>query len=397
MKLALTLRKNTGRVVRDGLLSALLLVSIVSLPVSAEESPAQIKQKQADLENLRGKIKSIESTLGKVKADQNNLAKSLREAEQEISKLNTSMRELDESIKSQQKEANKLDDKRNQIQASLNEQMKLLGQQVRSSYVSGRQQKMKMLLNQEDPAHLGRMLAYYEYLTHARTERIDGIQLELLELIELEAALNKELARLKTLKAERTEQLATLVAKRKERNAKITALEADIKNSGKELGQLKQQENALESLIVALKDNLKIPKEFRNAKPFGNSKNKLPWPARGRILARYGQKKNGTSLTWNGIWIGTKAGTPVRAVSKGRIVYVGWLHRYGLIVVMEHPGGYYSLYGHNQETMVSVGESIKAGQLLSRAGDSGGHRKAGVYFEIRKGKNPVNPLSWLKR
>lgn len=378
------------------LLCALLLVG-AGHNVLAQESPAQIKQKQEDLKSLRDKIKTIESGLSKVKEDQSSLSKALEASEQEINKLNTALREVDKEINAQEKEAETFKGKRDDIQVSLSEQLKLLGLQVRSSYVSGRQQKVKMLLNQEDPAVLGRMLAYYEYLANARTDRIDGIQNELIELIELEAALQKELDRLRTLRAERESQLAQLESKREERNKQLGALETAIKNSGKELGQLRQQEGALESLIQALKENLDIPAEFRNAKPFGSSKRKLPWPARGRILARYGQRKHGTSLTWNGIWIGTKAGTPVRAVSNGRVVYVGWLHRYGLIVVMEHPGGYYSLYGHNQETMVSVGDSLKAGQIISRAGDSGGHRNPGVYFEIRKGKSPVNPISWLKQ
>lgn len=374
-----------------------LTILAIAMPVSAAKQPADIKRKQEDLQSLRDRIKSIESSLTRVREDQSSLAAAVREAEQEISAMSTAIRELDGQIQARAKESEKLTVKRDAIQQSLNRQLNLLGKQVRSSYVSGRQQKMKMLLNQEDPAVLGRLLAYYEYMVDARTDRIEAIQLELIDLVELEAALRKELENLQALREERTAQLAALEAKRGERNARLTSLEKDIKSSGKELSQLKQQEQALENLIEALKDNLQIPEEFRNAKPFASSKGRLPWPMRGRILARYGQSKRGTSLKWNGIWVGAKTGTPVRAVSTGRIVYVGWLHRYGLMVVMEHPGGYYSLYGHNQEAAVAVGDSVKAGQIVARAGDSGGHRKSGVYFEIRKGKRPVNPMAWLKR
>lgn len=374
-----------------------LILHATALDASAAPASTPIQTKQADLESLRERIKSVETSLSKVREDQSDLAAAVRETEQGISKLSTSIRELDEKMAGHEKEAKKLAKSRTDTQVALYNQLKLLGLQIRSSYISGRQQKVKMLLNQEDPAVLGRLLAYYEYLTDARTERIDTIQTELLELIDLEVALEKELERLRELREEQTEQLADMEKRRDERHAQVEALEADIRNSGKELSQLKQQEGALESLIEALKENLKIPEEFRNAKPFGDSKGKLPWPMRGPIIARYGQPKRGTSLTWNGIWISGKQGKPVRAVSAGRVVYVGWLHRYGLIVVMEHPGGYYSLYGHNQEALVSIGDSLKAGQLLARAGDSGGHRNSGVYFEIRKGKQPVNPISWLQR
>mgnify|MGYP000271255249 CR=1 FL=1 len=365
--------------------------------VMAADPPPEIKRKQADLESLRERIQSIENNLSKVREDRGSLAKAVQETEQAMSAMSTAIRELDEKAKTHEKESEKLTVERDRIQANLEKQLDLLGLQVRSSYVSGRQQKVKMLLNQEDPALLGRLLAYYDYLVDARSERIEAIQLELLALIDLESALQKELERLQGLREERAEQLAALESKRDERNTQLTSLEKEISSSGKELTQLKQQEKALENLIQALKENLQIPAEFHNAKPFANSKGRLPWPMRGQLLARYGQRKYGSRLTWNGIWISAKTGTPVRAVSTGRVVYVGWLHRYGLIVVMEHPGGYYSLYGHNQEATVAVGESIKAGHILARAGDSGGHRRSGVYFEIRKGKLPVDPIAWLQR
>lgn len=373
---------------------------MVLLPAAAclaNEPPEQIKRKQEDLESLRGRIQAIEGSLAEVRKDQSSLAATLRETEQEMSAMSTALRELDGKLAERRKEAEKYQQDRDTIQASLQAQLKMLGQQIRSSYAAGRQQKVKLLLNQEDPAVLGRMLAYYEYLTEARTERIESIQDELLQLIDLEASLEKELERLRALREEQTGKLAELEKLRDERNAQLGALEQEITDSGKELNQLRQQEDALEKLIVALKESLSIPPEFRNAKPFGNSRGRLPWPMKGRILASYGQRKRGTSLTWNGIWIAGKSGTAVRAVSAGRVVYVGWLHRYGLIVVMEHPGGYYSLYGHNQEALTTVGSSVKAGQVIARAGDSGGHRNSGVYFEIRKGKNPVNPMAWLQR
>ena len=79
------------------------------------------------------------------------------------------------------------------------------------------------------------------------------------------------------------------------------------------------------------------------------------------------------------------------------MVYVGWLHRYGLIVLVEHDGGYYSLYGHAQTATVKVGDMLRAGQVLARAGDTGGHEQPGVYFELRKGTQAIDPRQWLAR
>ncbi|MGH8561457.1 MAG: murein hydrolase activator EnvC family protein, partial [Nevskiales bacterium] len=121
------------------------------------------------------------------------------------------------------------------------------------------------------------------------------------------------------------------------------------------------------------------------------------WPLRGPVLARFGAPKAGGKLSWRGLWLEAPAGTPVQAVARGRVVYVGWMHSYGLIVIVEHGNNFYSLYGHAQSTSVSLGDLVLPGQVLALAGDSGGHEKSGVYLEIRNGKNPVNPQQWLKR
>jgi murein hydrolase activator len=139
------------------------------------------------------------------------------------------------------------------------------------------------------------------------------------------------------------------------------------------------------------------PTDTYSDKPFSGQRGKLPWPARGKLIARYGQPKAGGKLSWKGHWIGAAEGAPVRAVARGRVVYVGWMHRYGLIVLVEHDGGYYSLYGHAQSATVSVGDSLRAGQVLARAGSTGGHEQPGVYFELRKGTKPIDPRQWLAR
>ena len=130
-----------------------------------------------------------------------------------------------------------------------------------------------------------------------------------------------------------------------------------------------------------------MPYDAGGDKPFASAQGQTGWPLRGPVLARFGAPKAGGKLSWRGIWIGAPAGTPVQAIARGRVVYVGWMHSYGLIVIIEHGDDYYSLYGHSQSTNVSLGDLVHAGQTVSLAGESGGHEKPGVYLEIRKGKD----------
>ena len=134
---------------------------------------------------------------------------------------------------------------------------------------------------------------------------------------------------------------------------------------------------------------------FERGKPFKSLRGRLPWPLEGKLLARFGGLKGGGPLTWNGWWIGAAEGRPVQAVADGRVVYVGWVQRYGLLVILDHPGPYLTLYGHLQENTVEVGQVVSAGGRIGSAGTSGGHERPGVYFEIRQGTTAIDPARWL--
>ncbi len=102
-------------------------------------------------------------------------------------------------------------------------------------------------------------------------------------------------------------------------------------------------------------------------------------------------------MRWQGMLIGTERGARVRAPYAGRVVYGDWLPGMGLMLVIDHGGGYMSLYGHNEELFRKVGESVVAGDVIGSVGDSGGHSQPALYFEVRRGKTPVDPQTWLTR
>jgi septal ring factor EnvC (AmiA/AmiB activator) len=90
------------------------------------------------------------------------------------------------------------------------------------------------------------------------------------------------------------------------------------------------------------------------------------------------------------------AGSTVRSVYHGRIVFSDWLDGMGLLTIIDHGGGFMSLYGHNQALLRDVGEWVSPGEAIAYVGDSGGQANSGLYFEIRKDGEPVNPARWIK-
>jgi septal ring factor EnvC (AmiA/AmiB activator) len=122
-----------------------------------------------------------------------------------------------------------------------------------------------------------------------------------------------------------------------------------------------------------------------------------PWPVRGALQGRFGTTRPDTGGVWRGILISANEGTPVRAVASGQLVFSAWVRGFGNLVIIDHGNNYMSVYGYNQSVSGSVGDNVRAGQTIARVGATGGQVDPALYFEIRNGSTPVDPLNWLSR
>ncbi len=119
------------------------------------------------------------------------------------------------------------------------------------------------------------------------------------------------------------------------------------------------------------------------------------WPVRGRVIASFGPKPNG--LQNDGIDLAVPAGTPVKAAEDGVVAYAGnELKGYGNLVLIRHRDGYVTAYAHASEILVKRGETVKRGQVIARAGETGNVKTPELHFEIRKGATPIDPAQFLK-
>ena len=118
------------------------------------------------------------------------------------------------------------------------------------------------------------------------------------------------------------------------------------------------------------------------------------WPVRGRVIAGFGSKPNG--MQNDGINLAVPEGTPIKAADDGVVAYAGnELKGYGNLVLIRHSNGYVSAYAHASELLVKRGESIKRGQVIAHAGQTGNVSSPQLHFEIRKGSTPVDPTQFL--
>jgi septal ring factor EnvC (AmiA/AmiB activator) len=259
----------------------------------------------------------------------------------------------------------------------------------------GREEPLKLLLNQQDPLHSGRLYVYYSYFGRARADEIAQIQQHMQHLNELDAELEQQQTELMTLKSAQQHQLQQLEHARNDRQTVLVSFNAAAHTREEGLLRLKTQQADLERLLKELDHSLKTVPPPDNVTAFGRARGQLSWPVAGKITAQFGAKR-ASGVSWEGVVIATERGAPVTTVAAGRVVYADWLPGLGLLVIIDHGEGYMSLYGHNDRLLRAVGDSVATGESIAAAGDTGGRASPELYFEIRRGGKPVDPTPWFR-
>ncbi|HVN43282.1 MAG TPA: peptidoglycan DD-metalloendopeptidase family protein, partial [Steroidobacteraceae bacterium] len=332
-----------------------LTLGLLAAGAHAAPTPAQ---KEAELKRLNARIEQVRRAVNADVEKRDKLSAQLRDAELGVQSAKQGL----ESIRAQrlQSEAKlaQLEQEKAAREKELDGERSALEGELRAAYFNGRAEELKLLLNQQDPAGFGRMLAYYGYFGRARAERIQGIRDKLEHLALLREKIAAETSRLQELEAQQTREVGELKAAQDRRAHAVTAIDQQIKSRGGELERMQSQAAALEKLIADLRKALESVPVAKQA-PFEPLKGKLPWPVQqGRVLAHFGESRADGSMHWQGMLIGTERGARVRAPFPGRVVYGDWLPGMGLMIVIDHGGGYMSLYGHNEELFRKVGESV---------------------------------------
>ncbi len=359
---------------------------------AAQES--EVQARQAELEKLRASLEALRDDLQKDLRKRDKLGTRLRDAEKQEAAASTRLASVRADQQENRERRQSLQRQRQARENELSSEREVLSQQVRSAFVNGRGERLRLLLNQQDPARLGRQMVYYGYLNKARNQRIRAVLSKLSEIARLDEELAGVADRLATLERAAEEELAERARAREARSVVLAEIEQRINKRGEEISRLEAEETALRQLIRELRS---VMRDFpvQGEQPFIALKGKLSWPVAGRLLSDFGKLRAGESIRWNGVVVAADRGSPVRAVARGRVTYADWLPGLGLLVILDHGGGYLSLYAHNDTINRNVGDWVRPGDVISTVGDSGGRPEPALYFEIRKGTQPENPRHWF--
>ena len=374
-----------------------LFVILLALPSFAQESGGELAEiKERELEQVRDKISDLKKSMDRSASDRDRLTAELQEAEVEISEKRIRLKELERERDFSARRKAELDAQLAKREAELDEESSALATQVRAAYMSGSQEKIRLLLNQRDPATIGRLMAYYGYLSEYRSENIEVVTAAIRDLAQLHSQVAAEEARIAELAKARYGELSKLGVAQDKRKALLASLKERISGQGREVERLAAQEKDLSRLIAELTSILS-DYPISSEAPFTTHKGRLTWPVAGTLTHDFGQPRVGGQLKWNGVVLAAPRGKEVRSVYHGRVEFADWLAGLGLLVIVNHGEGYMTLYGYNETTMKTTGDWVAPGEVIATVGDSGGQAQPGLYFEIRKGTQPINPRQWITR
>ena len=378
-------------------LLAFFIILLLASPLSRADKPAATDY-QIKLDQIREKITQVLNRLNEDENKRSTVRSELQKLERKIAKVSKSLRYTQRKHKKSTKKLKQLNAELKQLKKALGKQRHILSRQIRSAYAMGQQPQLKLVLNQQKPAEMGRAMVYYELLNRERTREISDYLQSIEKKQQLETSIAQSTQELERLVKKRLAQKQELTQHRSERKRLLAKLEQDIDNQQLTLQDLENSRGRIEELLMSLGELLAdIPSEPDAQKPFANMQGKLPWPVRGKFSALFGTSRQQGDLKWNGVVINSAYGTPVRAISHGRVAFADWLQGYGFITIVDHDEGYMTLYGHNQALYKQSGDWVEAGEIIATVGDSGGQTDSGLYFEIRYQGKPVNPKRWCSK
>jgi murein hydrolase activator len=380
-----------------GIVFASLVCSLATFALADEK--AEMAKLQKEIEALQKELKNVQGT-------RSSLQKELEKSEIQINTLQKKANDINKQLKEQDKELEKLKNERSQLEQARKNQQAQIAEQMRAAHKLGEQSEVKVLLNQESPDQLSRIMKYHSYFMAAHTSKMQAYLDTITRIDTLTPEIEKKTLELGSMQAELDAQRIRLKTIHGQRQQALAKVNSQLKNKSQELNQLNNDRRRLQALLervtksVATTGAINSPSYVplpKGGEKFSLRKGRLPWPTQGSMIHRFGSARIAGQMNWNGAYIAAPMGNTVIAVHHGRVVFADYFGGHGLLVIVDHGEGYLSLYAHNKSLLKKAGEPVHAGEAIANVGNSGGQAGTGLYFEIRHNGKPINPSGWLAR
>ena len=407
-----------------------VLLLLCSLVFSSSSFAAKkIDDAKEDLSDVKEKIQALKKELDSNQEAHHDAADALKESETAISAANRTIRDIAKKQRENQSTLVKLKKQSMSINEQLADQQKQLSTMLYNQYAQGNQSYTQLILQNKNPNQISRDLKYQSYIEKAYAKLIDDMQVNLNTVKKLHVETTEKLAEVTDLKQKQEEERKELQQQKQEKAKVVKTLSKQISAQRSEIKKLKRDEASLTNLVEKLAKiaaakpkkkpkpkksksktpddrptiekpgeplakNEETPDDSYNGVRFSSLRGKLRLPVRGEIANRFGSTREDSGVSWKGLFIKAAEGADVKSVASGRVVFADWMRGFGNLIIVDHGGGYMSLYGNNQSVLKHEGDEVNGGDTIAAVGNSGGNESNGLYYELRSQSRPFDPMSW---
>ena len=357
------------------------------------EDASEVK---SSLVQVQKQIQKLEKTVYHSQHQEKTLTQQLAAIEKEIGDNSETLRELENKMLTHRQTLHRLQKEEENLALNNQIHQAQLSKLMQTTFQHHHKEKLKLIFAPNEMSNLARLNQYYQFFYNAESQRISVLQENLQHVQQLRKDILEEQQQVKLLSLNLTTSQAQLSLKKDKRKNVLSALSKELSHASHQLSQLQQQEQHLAELFKMLQNKLSTtPTYIEPSQEFAKMKHRLNLPIK-MAGAKLSTLANLKKVSAKKTYIDAPAGTSVNAIFGGRVVFSEWLRNIGLLIIVDHGNGFMSLYGNNQKLYKSLGDWVDEGEMIARVGQSGGHTQPGLYFEIRKNGEALNPTPWFK-
>lgn len=378
----------------SSLIQVIILVLVINIAYGSTSK--KIEEEKEELESIRHKIEEKRRQRLNVEKREGSILSKIEDMDYKLGKKEAFLHAIDLSLSEKDKDVERLEAETKRLKTDLIIGKKRVSERLKRMYKEGRLISLKIIFSATD--HIDLLKRYY-YIKWLHKKDLDVIKRYEQVLKELEGKgnqLEQVRSEMWKTKNEVTNLMKDIESNRRQKESLLTKVRLERASYDKTILELEEEASDLQSLIKEL--------EARKTKKGGSlgfvsKKGRLDWPIDGRIISHFGRQKHprfGTYIYKKGLEIRSFHGDKIRAIYNGTVVFAGWFRGYGQLIILDHGDNYFSLYAYAARLLVSVGDKVKKDQVVGEIGDTGLSDGNDLYFELRHGANPIDPILWLK-
>lgn len=393
-------------VLAGGLVSCALVVSPAWAAGKKEKNDPlaqKIERQRQALERIQEEIKEKKRSSEQAEKKMESVLESIQELDAQLMKSRLERQEIGRKLKQKDRELEEINTTLASLRNRMGERRQSLLARLRVQYMEGRMGGLKMLLASDTYADLHRRFMYLSAVSRREFELLRDYQQDAgrLEQVEQQRAAARDA--MLSLKEDTEHKLSEVQEGKRRKNLFLAKMSDEKESYDRMVTELERSAGRVDTLLKELLDQRAKVATAQIKQRGGKSHTLLGqflWPADGEIVAHFGRQKHpqfNTYVQRKGIDIQTPEGSGIRAVMGGTVAFADWLKGYGLVAILDHANGFFSLYAHASALVVKSGDHVQAGQTIGTTGDTGMTNDNRLYFELREGAEPVDPLLWLAK